>query len=173
MLLSNSCNSRAIYAVRKVSNIKFAAIWLTLACALTVSAQAATIIVSNTNDSGPGSLRQALAVANNGDTIDATGISGVITLTTGELLVDKSVTINGAAADLLAVDGNATSRVFQTVTGANGLDFRLDDQERSARLRRWHLQRRHRDADDQQQHAQRQRGGIRWRRLQFGNANHY
>ena len=56
--------------------------------------------------------------ANDGDTIDATGVSGTITLTSGQLLVDKSVTINGAGADVLALDGNATSRVFQTVTGA-------------------------------------------------------
>src|ERR1041385_5772551 len=77
-----------------------------------VSASATVIAVTNTNDSGPGSLRQALAVANDGDTIDATGISGVIRLTTGQLLVDKSVTINGPGADLLAVDGNAASIVF-------------------------------------------------------------
>jgi hypothetical protein len=32
--------------------------------------QATTIIVTNTNDSGPGSLRQALADANNGDAIN-------------------------------------------------------------------------------------------------------
>src|SRR6266571_9090040 len=83
-----------------------------LVCALTLSAHAAIIPVTNTNDSGPGSLRQALADANNDDTIDATGISGVITLTTGELVVDKSVTINGAGADVLAVDGNAAGRVF-------------------------------------------------------------
>jgi hypothetical protein len=44
-------------------------------------------------------MRQALAIANDGDTIDATGISGVITLTTGELVVNTSVTINGAGAD--------------------------------------------------------------------------
>ena len=94
------------------NNIKAAAIWLTLACALTIPAHATTIIVSNTNDNGPGSLRQALAIANDGDTIDAMGISGVITLITGELLVDKSVTINGAGAGVLAVDGNAASRVF-------------------------------------------------------------
>ena len=76
-------------------------------------AHATVIIVTNTNDSGPGSLRQALAIANDGDTIDATGISGVITLTTGALLVNKSVTINGAGADVLAVDANMSSRVFQ------------------------------------------------------------
>lgn len=58
-------------------------------------------------------MRQALADANDGDTIDATGISGTATLTSGELLVDKSVTINGAGADVLAVDGSTASRVFQ------------------------------------------------------------
>jgi len=62
-------------------------------------------------------LRQALADANNGDAIDASGVSGVITLTTGELLVDKSVTIDGAGADVLAVDGNGASRVFQFGSG--------------------------------------------------------
>ena len=93
------------------------AICLTLACALTIPAHATTIIVSNTNDGGPGSLRQALLDANDGDTIDATGISGVITLITGKLLVDKSVTINGAGADLLAVDGNAASHVFKIGSG--------------------------------------------------------
>ena len=66
------------------------------------------------------SLRQALADANDGDTIDATGISGVIILTSGQLLVDKSVTINGAGADMLAIDGNMASRVFQIGVGQAG-----------------------------------------------------
>ena len=93
--------------------MKSAAICVALVCGTTIAAHAAIIPVTNTNDSGPGSLRQALAIANNGDTIDATGISGAIILTSGELLVDKSVTINGAGADVLAVDGNTVSRVFQ------------------------------------------------------------
>src|SRR5205823_13354351 len=104
-------------ATRSVRNTTSAAICLMLACTLTVPAHGSTLLVSNTNDNGPGSLRQALVDASNGDTIDATGISGVITLTTGELLVDKSVTINAAGADVLAVDGNATSRVFQIHSG--------------------------------------------------------
>ena len=70
------------------------------------------IVVTNTNDSGPGSLRDALAVANDGDTIDATGVSGTILLTSGELQITHNVTINGPGADNLAVDGNAQSRVF-------------------------------------------------------------
>jgi len=91
-------------------------ILITLLCAVTVSVQstgAATITVKNTNDSGPGSLRDALSVAKDGDTIDATGLAGTILLTTGELQINHNVTLNGAAAENLAVNGNATSRVFE------------------------------------------------------------
>jgi hypothetical protein len=97
-------------------SIKSLTIGAVLFCAIAVSVDADIITVTNTNDSGPGSLRQALAIANDGDTIDATGVSGVITLTSGTLLVNHSVTINGAGADVLAVDGNMGSRVFQTVS---------------------------------------------------------
>jgi hypothetical protein len=74
---------------------------------------ATTIVVTNTNDSGSGSLRDALAIANDGDTIDATGVSGTILLTSGELQINHNVTINGPGAANLAVNGNATSRVFE------------------------------------------------------------
>src|SRR5215472_1339085 len=72
-----------------------------------------TIVVTNTNDSGSGSLRDALAAANDGDTIDATGVSGTILLTSGELQINHNVTINGPGAGNLAVNGNAASRVFE------------------------------------------------------------
>src|SRR6266550_8240777 len=98
MLLSNNCNFRAILRNKSVSKFKPVAICLIWGCALTIPAHATTVSVTNTNDGGPGSLRQALAIANDGDTINATGISGTITLTSGQLLVDKSVTINGAGA---------------------------------------------------------------------------
>jgi hypothetical protein len=43
---------------------------LCAAMASVQSARAAIITVTNVNDSGPGSLRQALAMANDGDTIN-------------------------------------------------------------------------------------------------------
>jgi hypothetical protein len=79
---------------------------------------AATIAVTSTNDSGPGSLRYALANAADGDMIDATGVSGTILLTNGELLVTNSVEIVGPGPALLAINGNCNrsrftgSRVF-------------------------------------------------------------
>lgn len=71
------------------------------------------IIVTNTNDSGPGSLRDALAAANNGDTIDATGLAGAILLTSGELQITHSVTIIGPGPGNLAINGTDTFRVLE------------------------------------------------------------
>jgi len=71
-----------------------------------------TITVTSTADSGAGTLRAALAGAASGDTIDATGVSGSILLTSGELLVTNNVTLLGPGPTNLAVNGNAASRVF-------------------------------------------------------------
>ena len=76
---------------------------------------ASIIVVTNTNDSGPGSLRDALAAAIDGDMIDATGISGTILLTSGELQITHAITISGPGAENLAVDGNASFRVFDNL----------------------------------------------------------
>src|SRR5215472_6955899 len=79
---------------------------------------ATTIVVTNTNDSGPGSLRNALAIEHNGDTIDATGVSGTILLTSGALVIssgffNNNLLIIGPGAGNLAIDGNATFPVFK------------------------------------------------------------
>jgi len=74
---------------------------------------AATITVTNTNDSGEGSLRQAIANAAIGDTVNFNlTYPAIITLTSGEINVTRDITIAGPGADLLAIRGNGTSRVF-------------------------------------------------------------
>ena len=82
-----------------------------LFCALVIHLEAATIIVTNTNDSGAGSLRQALAVAHDGDRITF-AVSGTITLTSGALGVVKNVTISGPGADQLSIVGIQFQSVF-------------------------------------------------------------
>src|ERR1044072_4872633 len=91
-----------VVSARRISVSAFfnlrVSICLALVCAAAISVQANVITVKNTNDSGPGSLRQALADANEGDTIDF-AVAGTIGITTGELVVDKSITISGPGAD--------------------------------------------------------------------------
>ena len=85
-----------------------------LLCAVAIPAHAATITVTNTNDSGLGSLRQALHDANDGDTITF-AVTGTIVLTSGGLVIDKNVTISGPGPDRLSIDGNQAK--FQCVFG--------------------------------------------------------
>jgi len=94
---------------------------ITLLCAAIPGVQivhAATITVTSTADSGPNTLRQTLVDALDGDMIDFNlTYPATITLTTGQLMVGKSVTISGPGADNLAVDGNGNGRVFYIGSG--------------------------------------------------------
>ncbi|PYI70454.1 MAG: hypothetical protein DMF02_08810 [Verrucomicrobia bacterium] len=82
-----------------------------LVCVVAIAAYANIITVTNINDSGPGSLRQALVDSQDGDTINFDpALNGqTILLTTAELAIAKNVTISGPGANLLAVsrDQNA------------------------------------------------------------------
>ena len=80
-----------------------------------------TLTVTNNNDSGKGSLRFEIAAASTGDTINfSSKLKGeTITLTSGELLITESLTINGPGANQLSVSGNNASRVFEVAAGQN------------------------------------------------------
>jgi hypothetical protein len=82
-----------------------------------VPAFAATITVTSLADSGPGSLRDSIASASPGDTINF-GVTGTITLTSGELLISKNLTISGpGTTNSVAIDGGSNSRVFEIAIG--------------------------------------------------------
>jgi hypothetical protein len=71
------------------------------------------LTVSNTNDAGDGSLRQAIIDAQPGDVIHfADAIAGqTIILTSGELFVGKVLTIEGSATLGMTISGGGISRV--------------------------------------------------------------
>jgi hypothetical protein len=79
-----------------------------------------TLTVTNNLDSGAGSLRAEIAIANPGDTISfAPSLDNqTIKLTSGQLVVNKLLTIQGPGAGQLAISGGNTSRVFE-VYGVN------------------------------------------------------
>lgn len=101
-----------------------------------------TFTVTNLNDSGAGSLRQAILDANANPgydlitfALDSSGLaagpgasvdlysatvtsnsSNTITLTSGQLEITDSVAINGPGSNLLTVNGGGSNRVFQIGT---------------------------------------------------------
>ena len=87
----------------------------------TKQVKANTFLVTNLDDNGPGSLRQAVldADSNKGaDTINfQAGLTGTIVLTSGELFIIDDLTINGPGASLITVSGNHASRVFEILSG--------------------------------------------------------
>jgi hypothetical protein len=73
-------------------------------------APTAVITVTNIDDSGAGSLRDALLTANDGDTIQfSVSANSVIALTSGELTVTKAITLDGSTATNLAVSGTMSA----------------------------------------------------------------
>jgi hypothetical protein len=98
-----------------ISGVRCAVIGVLL-CAMAMRTYGATITVMNTNDSGSGSLRQGLAIADDGDTITF-AVTGTITLTTGGLLIAKNVTISYPGTDQFSIDGNQALFVFGLFPG--------------------------------------------------------
>jgi len=85
-----------------------------------------TFSVVNTEDSGAGSLRSAIAAANANSGVDAIEFSGslfgdsnpdVITLTSGRIEINDDLQILGPGADLLTVSAGGQSQLF-FVSGA-------------------------------------------------------
>lgn len=100
------------------------------------------VTVLNTLDTtDPGSLRRAIADLCPGGTINfapaltASGPATII-LTGGELTIAKTMTIHGPGANLLAISGNNTSRIFTVnpITGTAQKSMPLPSATARARL---------------------------------------
>ncbi len=109
MNIKSSSKSNENWITRAILTIVFSSISV-------IGASAATITVVSTNDSGAGSLREAIFSAASGDTIDfnLSGCPCTISLTSAELTIDnKNLFINGPGASQLTISGNNARRVFR------------------------------------------------------------
>lgn len=92
-------------------------------------AGAASFNVTTLNDNGLGSLRQALDDANalaGPDVVTfQAGLTGTVTLTTGQLEITDSVDVQGPGAAVITVDGDDASRVFYLYAGGALLDVSI------------------------------------------------
>ena len=83
-------------------------------------AAAATVTVTNANDTGAGSLRDAIATANAGDTVAFNVPNGSVVNIYNPILIDKSLTISGPGAANLTVQRSTNAeniRVFEVDDG--------------------------------------------------------
>lgn len=87
-----------------------------LALILATPGMAATYQVINTNDAGPGSLRQAVVDANENAGTDQisfdSSVSGTLNLVSGPLELLDSVSVKGPGQALLTVDAGGSSEIF-------------------------------------------------------------
>ncbi len=77
------------------------------------------LVVTSLDDSGPGSLREAVSLIADGGTItfDPALAGGTSTLTSGQLTIDRSVTIDASAAAPVTISAGGASRVVQVNAG--------------------------------------------------------
>lgn len=99
------------------------------------TAHAAIFTVTSPADSGAGSLRAAVALANGNAGADTIrfqpGLTGTIVLSSGAILVSDSLTVEGPGAALLTLSGAGSQRIFtldraagdRTTTVLSGLAF--------------------------------------------------
>ena len=86
------------------------------------------LMVTNGNDDGPGSLREAIRDATPGASIQF-DFTGVIALTSDELLIDKDLTIAGPGSAVVTISRaeNSSNRLVEISVGVNvdisGLTF--------------------------------------------------
>lgn len=81
-------------------------------------------LVTSADDGGAGSLRQVIASAPTGSTITFDpALSGqTIALTNGQILMDRSLTVDASALPAgITISGNNASRVFEVASGATVL----------------------------------------------------
>jgi Right handed beta helix region len=96
----------------------------------------ATFLVTSLDDAGAGSLREAIATANDAPGRDLIvfekGLTGVIALSTGEIAIKDALTIKGPGAAKLVINGQGLSRIFNvsdsdgakdSPVGISGLSF--------------------------------------------------
>jgi CSLREA domain-containing protein len=89
--------------------------------------QADTYTVTNTNDSGAGSLRQAVLDATNGDTITFDpSLSGDVITLESEITISEDLILDGSGLDRhIGVSGDNTVRVFSVTGGATVAFYHL------------------------------------------------
>ncbi len=92
-----------------------------------IDGYAATLVVTKTTDTADGicdsdcSLREAVVAAASGDTVVFSSLFNepqTITLTIGQIVISRNLTVTGSGKNVLTLSGNNASRVFRMIGGS-------------------------------------------------------
>lgn len=98
---------------------KLSSFYFLLLIILLIPVSALGVTVTNTNDSGPGSLRQAILDTPPGGIVDFDpSLNGSTITLLSEIQIIQAVTIQGPGADLLTISGGNATRLFLVTTPA-------------------------------------------------------
>jgi len=101
-----------------MNKLKALFLMILLSAGISSNVSAATITVTSTGDSGPGTLRNAISTASAGDTIVFNlTYPATITLSSQLVISCLNLTITGPGADKLTINGNNLCRVFYVNSG--------------------------------------------------------
>ena len=102
-------------------------LWIIFVLFFRINNASATIfVVSNTNDTGPGSLRDNINLAIDYDTITFDGsINGVPVILNSEIEISKVISIYGYSTLNTIIDGNNANRIFNVTSSGNLMMYNL------------------------------------------------
>jgi hypothetical protein len=115
--------------------VKLLVVSIMVCLCLREPAPADTFAVTNTRDSGTGSLREAVLAANSHagpDDIVFAAVTGVITLATSLPAITDDVTIIGPGAADLTISGGGAIQIATVCGGNECFDFRLHVRKRES-----------------------------------------
>ncbi|MFK7803783.1 MAG: choice-of-anchor Q domain-containing protein [Anaerolineae bacterium] len=117
--------NRSTQRLSKVGLILIAAITLIFFAIWANSAQAATVVVTNTNDSGAGSLRNAIATATVSDTIEFdASLNGQTIVLASQISISQDAKIVGNVP--ITLSGGNTNRIFYIEPDGQGVNFEIE-----------------------------------------------
>jgi len=111
---ANCTNGRRTPSRRALALAMSAALGSCLGLVPETDLHAGTFFVSNCNDSGTGSLREAVGSATSGDTVDLTALGcSTISLTSGAIAIpQETLTLEGPGTEL-TINGGYSDRIFR------------------------------------------------------------
>jgi hypothetical protein len=123
--MASACSNRQVSLLVLITLLIGSLCNIRLVAPVPPAAAQATLEVTNGNNSGPGSLRRAVAAAMAGDRITFADSVDTVTLTSDQLTIDKTLTIDGG--DGVTIERDQTATISHSASGGGYDSASIDE----------------------------------------------